>query len=192
MRKHRQASGRVRRKPLPARFFNRRRRLRGRNLGRGLAGRNLGVMTMGRMRAAGGAFLGARAKRILDDLVDRARAAAAFGAAAETAVDLPCRARQIGRSAYRAADIVIAQHIAGTNDQGIFRCDAGFSIVKPQPQRKAKSFNFKIFQTGVVKSGLSGTALNSPFPLLSWLRHRPCDRFSNGLPATRCSRKACG
>ena len=50
--------------------------------------------TVGRMRAAGRALPGAGAERILDDLVDRAGAAAAFGAAAEAAIDLPCRARQ--------------------------------------------------------------------------------------------------
>jgi hypothetical protein len=149
MRTSRQASGLVRRKPPRARSFNRRKGLGGRNLGDGHAGRTLGAM--GRMRTVGHTLPGAGAKRILDDLVDRARAAAAFGAAAEAAVNLPCRARQVGRSAHRAADIVIAQNIAGTDDQGVFRVDAISSIVKPQPQGKAKRFNFKGFQTVVVK-----------------------------------------
>jgi hypothetical protein len=149
MRTSRQASGLVQRKPPQARFFNSKKGLGGRNLGDGQPGRNLGAM--GRMRTVGRALPGAGAKRILDDLVDRARAAAAFGAAAEAAVNLPCRARQIGRSAHRAADVVIAQHIAGTDDQGVFRCDAVSSIMKPQPQGKAKRLNFKIFQIAVVK-----------------------------------------
>jgi hypothetical protein len=119
----------------------------------GKAGGNLGVMMMGRMRAASRTFLGACAKRILDDLVDRTGAAAAFGAAAKAAIDLPRRARQAGRSAHRAADVIIAQNIAGTDDQGIFRCDAGSSIVKPRPLGKAKRLNFKIFQTALVERG---------------------------------------
>jgi len=108
---------------------------------------------MGCMRATSRTFLGARAKRILDDLVDGPGAAAAFGAAAKAAIDLPCRARQTGRRAHRAADVIIAQNIAGTDDQGVFRCDAGSWIVKPQPWGKAKRLNFKIFQTALVKRG---------------------------------------
>ena len=108
-------------------------------------------MMLDRMRATSRAFLGACAKRILDDLVDRTGAAAAFGAAAKAAIDLARRARQTGRNAHRAADVIIAQNIAGTDDQGVFRCDAGSSIVKPQPWGKAKRLNFKIFQTALVK-----------------------------------------
>ena len=77
-----------------------------------------GLGLMGRMWAAGGAFPGAGAQGILDDLVDRTGTTPAFGTAAEAAIDLPCRARQVGRSADRAADVMVAQHIAGTNDQG--------------------------------------------------------------------------
>jgi hypothetical protein len=109
---------------------------------------------MRRVRASRSALLGAGAKRILDDLVDGAGAATAFGAATEAAIDLPCRARQPGgRSADRAADVVIAQNIAGTDDQGFFRRDAASSIVNAQAPGKAKRFNFKIFQTAVVKAG---------------------------------------
>src|SRR5262245_14756318 len=140
---------------------------------------------MGRMRAAGHTLLGACAKRILDDLFDGARAATAFGAAAEAAVDLPCRARQIGRSAHRAADVVIAQHIAGTDDQGVFRCDAGSSILKPQPRGKAKRFNFKVFQTAMVKREAIWNESKQWFSPVRWPDHRPRYRFSNGLPATR-------
>jgi hypothetical protein len=74
-----------------------------------------------RVLASSFALLGAGAERILDDLVDGAGATAAFGAATEAAIDLPCRARQIARYADRAADVVIAQNIAGTDDQGSFR-----------------------------------------------------------------------
>ena len=160
-----------------------------RNLGDGQGGRNLGVV--GGMRAVGRTLPGAGAKRILDDLVDRASAAAAFGAAAQAAIDLPCRARQAGRSAHRAADVVIAQHIAGTDDQGVFRCDAVSSIVKGQPQGKAKRLNFKIFQTVVVKRRAVWNQSKQPLRAVCWLGHRP-DRFSNGSPVRRCSRNWCG
>ena len=106
---------------------------------------------MGGVRTANGAFPGAGAQGILDDLVDRAGTTAAFGAAAEAAIDLPCRARHIGRSADRAADVLVTQHIAGTNDQGGFPCDAAVSILNAPLQGKAKKINFKQFQTAVVK-----------------------------------------
>jgi hypothetical protein len=38
-----------------------------------------------------------------------------LGAAAETAIDLPCRARRIAATE-RRANVVIAQHVARTND----------------------------------------------------------------------------
>ena len=81
------------------------------------------MLMVRRMRASDGTFPGAGAERILDDLVDGAGAAAAFGAAAETAVDLPRRARKIGRGADRAADVFVAQNIARTDDQGCFQRD---------------------------------------------------------------------
>jgi hypothetical protein len=113
---------------------------------------DVGLGVARRVRAAVGAFLGAGAERILDDLVDGAGATAAFGAAAKAAIELPRRARQTGRSADRAADVVVAQNIAGTDDQGALPCDAASSIVKAQAPGKAKRFNFKIFQTALVKS----------------------------------------
>lgn len=129
-----------------------------RSLGCGnLAGLRFGMMRgVGmtcRMGASSGTFPGAGAQRILDDLVDSAGAAAAFGAATQAAVDLPCRARQIGRSADRAADVIIAQNIAGTDDQDCLPGDVAYSLVKAQARGKAKRFNFKIFQTAVVKAG---------------------------------------
>jgi hypothetical protein len=47
---------------------------------------------------------------LVDDATDGARAAAALGAAAETAINLPGRARRIAATE-RRADIVIAQHL---------------------------------------------------------------------------------
>jgi hypothetical protein len=68
------------------------------------------------VRAAGAAFLGAGAERFVDDRLDRARAPAAFGAAAEATVNLFWIARQVRGCAYGTTDIVVAQNVAGTDD----------------------------------------------------------------------------
>ncbi len=79
-------------------------------LGVGLVSKHLA------MRAAGAAGLGAGAERLIDDRLDGARAAAALGAATETAVDLLGIAGKVFRAIDRAADIVVGQDIARTND----------------------------------------------------------------------------
>src|SRR4051794_12180547 len=81
----------------------------------GLAVRELcrGGLAVRTARAAG---LGAGAERLVQDLLDGAGAAAAFGAAAEAAIDLACRARQRIRGRHGGADIVVSQDVAGTND----------------------------------------------------------------------------
>ena len=68
------------------------------------------------MRAAGAALLGAGAEGFVDDGLDRARGAAAFGAAAEATVKLFWIARQVRGCTYGTADIVVAQNVAGTDD----------------------------------------------------------------------------
>ena len=70
------------------------------------------------VRTAGPAGLGAGAERLLDDGLNRARAAATFDAATEAAIDLPGIARKVIRRADGAADIVVAEDVAGTNDHG--------------------------------------------------------------------------
>ena len=70
----------------------------------------------GAVRATGTAVLGAGAQRFLDNALDGARAAAAFGAAAETAVDLLGIAREIIRGADSTADIVVAEDVTGTDN----------------------------------------------------------------------------
>jgi hypothetical protein len=70
--------------------------------------------------AARAAGLGAGAQRLIEDSLDGAGAAAAFSTAAQTPVDLPCRARQIIRcGGYRGADIVVAEDVTGTNNHGV-------------------------------------------------------------------------
>ena len=68
------------------------------------------------MRTAGAAGLGAGAERFVDDGLDGARAPAAFGAAAEAAIDLLGIARQIVRRVDGAANIVVADDVTGTNN----------------------------------------------------------------------------
>jgi hypothetical protein len=68
------------------------------------------------VRAAGAAGLGAGSERLVEDLLDGACAAAAFGAAAEAAIDLPGGARQGIRSRHGGADIMVGEDVAGTND----------------------------------------------------------------------------
>ena len=70
----------------------------------------------GLVRAAGTAGLGAGTERLIDDGLDGARAAAAFGVAAEAAIELLGIARQIPGRLNGAADIMVTQNVAGTND----------------------------------------------------------------------------
>ena len=68
------------------------------------------------VRAARTAGLGASAQSLVDDGLDGARAAAAFGAAAEATVDLLGIPGKVFRTIDRAADIVVGQDVAGTNN----------------------------------------------------------------------------
>src|ERR1700759_4599906 len=68
------------------------------------------------VRAAGAAGLGAGAQRLVDNAFDGARAAAAFGAAAEAAIDLLGIPGEVFRAIDRTADIVVGQDVAGTNN----------------------------------------------------------------------------
>ena len=68
------------------------------------------------VRTADAAGLGAGAQRLVDDGLDGARAAAAFGAAAEAAVDLLGIARKSIRGADSTADIVVAKDVTGTDN----------------------------------------------------------------------------
>ncbi|MBB4377569.1 hypothetical protein GGD61_002215 [Bradyrhizobium sp. SBR1B] len=70
------------------------------------------------VRAAGTAGLGARAESFVDDGLDRPGAAAAFGATAEASIDLLGMAHGVVGLGDGGADVVIAQHVTGTNDHG--------------------------------------------------------------------------
>src|SRR6478609_4105477 len=59
------------------------------------------------VRAARAAGLGAGAECLVDDGLDGARTTAAFGAAAEAAVDLLWMARKVRRCVHSAADVMV-------------------------------------------------------------------------------------
>jgi hypothetical protein len=101
------------------------------------------------MRAAGAAFLCAGTERFVDDGFDRARAAAALGAASEASVNLLGISRQVRSCTHGIPDIVVAQDVAGTDDHEtkITLGDAPSSIWKTASGCKRKSRIFKQFQT---------------------------------------------
>jgi hypothetical protein len=70
------------------------------------------------MPAPGAAGSGAIAERFFHDCLDGADASSALGAAAETPVDLPRRARRHLRDAHGVAHVVVGQDVAGTNNHG--------------------------------------------------------------------------
>jgi hypothetical protein len=66
--------------------------------------------------AAGTAGLGATAERLVDDALDGAHASPALDGATKTTIDLLGATRQIFRGADSAADIMVGQDVAGTNN----------------------------------------------------------------------------
>jgi hypothetical protein len=101
------------------------------------------------VRATRAAFLGTGAEGFVDDGLDCARAAAAFGAAAEATVNLLGIPRQVRGRNYGTTDIVVAQDVAGTDNHETARTldDATSSIFKSAARCKRKSRIFKQFQT---------------------------------------------
>lgn len=73
------------------------------------------LLAMGASRATG---LGTSSQRLVHNLLDGPRAAAAFGAAAQAVVDLPCRARKIRSPGHDVTHVVVSQDVAGTNNHG--------------------------------------------------------------------------
>jgi hypothetical protein len=107
------------------------------------------------VRTAGTARLGTGAEGFVDNGLDGARAAAAFGAATEASVNLLWIARQVRscqgncqvRSCnYGTADIMVAKDVTGTNnhengrpigDAGVIGIEARASMQKEKPQFQA-------------------------------------------------------
>lgn len=73
------------------------------------------------VRASRLAGLGAGSESIFNDGLDRAGAATTFDAATEAAVDLPGIAGKVLRGMDGAADIVVADDVAGTDNHEIGR-----------------------------------------------------------------------
>ena len=73
------------------------------------------------MRTTGAAGRSAGTEHIIDDGLDGACAAAAFGAATKTAIELLNIPRPIPGRLDGAADIMVAQNVAGTNDHEVGR-----------------------------------------------------------------------
>jgi hypothetical protein len=68
------------------------------------------------VRTSGTAGLGASPQSLVDNALEGARTSATFGAATEAAVDLLGATRKIIRGADSAANIVVAEDVAGTNN----------------------------------------------------------------------------
>ena len=71
------------------------------------------------VRAAGTTGLGTGPQSLFDDGLEGARAASALGAAAQAAIDLLRIAREVRCSIYGIADVMVAKHVAGTDDHEI-------------------------------------------------------------------------
>lgn len=87
----------------------------GGEIGRGMIGHRTAV------RATGAARPRAGSERLVDDGFDGARAASAFGTAAQTIIDLLGVTRKVVSSAYGIADIMVAKDVAGTDDHSDVR-----------------------------------------------------------------------
>lgn len=101
------------------------------------------------MRASRAARPRTRAQRLIHDLLDGASATAALCTAPKTSINLPRRAWRQLRNAHRAAHVVVAQDVAGTNDHGRGRLAGrdGHWIFKTATGCKRKNGVFKRFQT---------------------------------------------
>ncbi|SPP93645.1 conserved protein of unknown function [Bradyrhizobium vignae] len=120
--------------------------------------RGFGRLVIGRhgvaMRTAGATGLGAGAEGFVDDRLDGPGTATAFGTTAEASVDLLGMAHGVLGLGDGGADIIIAQHVTGTNDHGSGRSfgDAPSSIFNRLAGCKRKNWYLKLFQTGPVDS----------------------------------------
>ena len=101
------------------------------------------------VRASGTAGLGASAEGFVNDGLDGARAAAAFGAAAEAAVELLGVSGKVFCGLDGAADIMVAEDVTGTDNHKSSgpSLKASTSIFKTVMGCKRKNRLFKQFQS---------------------------------------------
>ena len=106
---------------------------------------------------SGTAGLGAGTQGVGKDGLDRARAAAAFGTAAEAAINLLGIARKLFGGIDGIADIVVAEHVAGTynpeNRRALWVMRRTIEIFNSAAACKRKSGLFERFQSDV-RNGL--------------------------------------
>jgi len=103
------------------------------------------------MGAPGAAGFGAGPESFIHDFADGARATAALCAAPEAAIDLSRRPGRLLCIGDDAAHVVVAQHIAGTDDhqhQHLAVREASFDMSSSLTGCKSKTACFKLFQTG--------------------------------------------
>jgi hypothetical protein len=108
---------------------------------------------------------GAGAQRLIKDLLDGAGAAATFGAAAETSIDLPRRARQIIRSSDGRADIVVAKDVTGTNDHGMKSepvGDAGATDIEGTAAMQKEKPSFQAIPNCTIETLIAGGTWRIP------------------------------
>jgi hypothetical protein len=93
--------------------------------------------------AAGAAGLGAGTERLVDDRLDGARAAAAFGATAEAAVNLLGISSHGPAGIHGIADIVVAENVTGADNHQSKRVQrvmlGNMDIVGPDLMQKEKT-----------------------------------------------------
>lgn len=106
----------------------------------GQADKGVGFSVRGAMRATRTACLGTGAQRFVHDRLDGSCTAATLGAAAQTAIDLPRRARRT-RTGHGIPDIMVREYVAGTNDHGrmaVSSVRAPFRYLRAPPDAKGK------------------------------------------------------
>jgi hypothetical protein len=96
----------------------------------------------------------ARPKRLVNDGLDGPRAATAFGAAAEAAIELLGAAQKVVSRTHGLTNIMVTQDIAGTDDHKNVRTfgDAPADILKRATGCKRKNHILKQFQTAFRQS----------------------------------------
>lgn len=103
------------------------------------------------MRAACAAGFGTGLEGFVHDFADGAGTAATLGATTEAPVNLPCRPGRLLCVGDDTANIVVAQHIAGTDDhqhQHLAVREVSFDMSSSLTGCKSKTPSFKLFQTG--------------------------------------------
>jgi hypothetical protein len=101
----------------------------------------LNLRVFARVRTTHATFPSAGAEGFGDDLLDGPGTATAFSTAAETAVNLLGRTRQLVRGGHGGADVVIGQYVTGTDDHGKLADPMWNAIIDIGPSRATQRKN---------------------------------------------------